>query len=223
VSRGEVMTKSAVLRAIAEIGVVPVVRAQSPAEALEVIEAIRAGGVRVLEVTMTVPGAIAVIEAIATQPDVLVGAGTVLDPETARACVNAGARFIVSPALNLETIAVCRHLDVAIMPGALTPTEIVTARNAGADVVKVFPCGAVGGAGYIKSLKAPLPDIALMPTGGISLKNVGEFIRAGAFAVGVGADLVDVEAIRRGEAAVVTDRARAFVQLIQEARGSALM
>jgi 2-dehydro-3-deoxyphosphogluconate aldolase / (4S)-4-hydroxy-2-oxoglutarate aldolase len=109
------------------------------------------------------------------------------------------------------------------MPGALTPTEIVTARNAGADVVKVFPCGAVGGAGYIKSLKAPLPDIALMPTGGISLKNVGEFIRAGAFAVGVGADLVDIEAIRRGEAAVVTDRARAFVRLIQEARAPALM
>src|SRR6267142_5835995 len=150
------MNKSEVLNKIREIGVVPVVRASSADEALRVVDAIREGGVPVLEITMTVPGAVQVIEEIVKRHgnDVLVGAGTVLDPETARACILAGAQFVVSPALNLNTIACCRELDVAVMPGALTPTEIVMAWNAGADLVKVFPAGAMGGASYIKSLKA---------------------------------------------------------------------
>jgi 2-dehydro-3-deoxyphosphogluconate aldolase / (4S)-4-hydroxy-2-oxoglutarate aldolase len=177
------MNKQDVLRRIEEIGVVPVVRAASKQEAMQVIEAIRAGGVPVLEITMTVPGALKVIEQVAELygSEVVVGAGTVLDAETARACILAGASFVVSPALNVETIEMCRRYSTAVMPGALTPTEVVTAWQAGADVVKVFPCGALGGAKYLKALKAPLPQIELIPTGGVSLATAAEFIEAGAF------------------------------------------
>jgi 2-dehydro-3-deoxyphosphogluconate aldolase/(4S)-4-hydroxy-2-oxoglutarate aldolase len=142
----------------------------------------------------------------------------VLDPETARACILAGAQFIVSPSLNLDTIALCRRYSVPILPGALTPTEVVTAWQAGADAVKVFPCGAVGGASYIKALKAPLPQIELVPTGGVSLKTAADFIKAGSLALGVGADLVDVQAIREGKASVITERAREYVRIVKEAR-----
>lgn len=215
------MSKTEVLRRIGEIGVVPVVRASSAEEAVEVVEAIREGGVSVIEITMTVPRAVRVIEQLAHRygQDVVIGAGTVLDPETARACILAGAAFVVSPALNTATIELCRRYSVACIPGALTPTEVVTAWQAGADVVKVFPCNAVGGAKYLKSLKAPLPQIELIPTGGVSLKTAGEFIEAGAMALGVGADLVDTEAIRAGEAGKVTDAARAYVAAVREARG----
>jgi 2-dehydro-3-deoxyphosphogluconate aldolase/(4S)-4-hydroxy-2-oxoglutarate aldolase len=217
------MSKQDVLRRIAELGLVPVVRAQSADEAMRAIDAICQGGVNVVEITMTVPGAISVMEAVVARfgADVIVGAGTVLDAETARACILAGARFVVSPALDLGTLAMCRRYSVAVMPGALTPTEVITAWTAGADVVKVFPCGAMGGASYIKSLKAPLPQIELVPTGGVSLKTAADFIKAGAFALGVGADLVDVQAIRAGNAALVTDRAREFVRIVQEARSGA--
>src|SRR5882724_1758957 len=135
-----------------------------------------------------------------------------------RARIDAGARFIVSPALNLDTIVCCRELDVAVMPGALTPTEVVSAWNAGADLVKVFPAGALGGASYIKSLKAPLPQIELVPTGGVTLANAGAFIEAGAAAVGVGADLVDTKAIRAGQPEKITQAARAFIEAISNAR-----
>jgi 2-dehydro-3-deoxyphosphogluconate aldolase/(4S)-4-hydroxy-2-oxoglutarate aldolase len=214
------MIKQDVLRRIAALGLVPVVRAQSADEAMRAIDAICEGGVNVLEITMTVPGAISVMEAVVARfgTDVIVGAGTVLDAETARACILAGAQFIVSPALDLGTLAICRRYAVAVMPGALTPTEVVTAWTAGADVVKVFPCGALGGASYIKSLKAPLPQIDLVPTGGVSLTTAADFIKAGAFALGVGADLVDVHAIRAGNAALVTERAREFLRIVQEAR-----
>ena len=187
------------------------------------VEAIKAGGVSLLEITMTVPGAVQVIEQLTARfgDETVVGAGTVLDPQAAQACISAGARFIVSPALNLETIAFCRDRDIAIMPGALTPTEVVTAWNAGADFVKVFPAGAMGGASYIKSLKAPLPQIELVPTGGVSLKTAASFIEAGAAAIGVGADLVDVKAIRAGEPEKITDAARAYVQIVQAARAAA--
>jgi len=144
----------------------------------------------------------------------------VLDAGTARDCINAGAQFVVSPALDLDTIAACRQQEIAVMPGALTPTEIVTAWNAGADVVKVFPCGALGGASYLRSLKAPLPQIELMPTGGVSLATAGDFIAAGAFALGVGSDLVDLAALRSGNAALLTSRARDYVQAVQLARGT---
>jgi 2-dehydro-3-deoxyphosphogluconate aldolase/(4S)-4-hydroxy-2-oxoglutarate aldolase len=184
------------------------------------IDAIREGGISILEITMTVPGAVGVIEEVSARygNDALVGAGTVLDGETARACIHAGARFIVSPALNFETIEVCRGAGVAVMPGALTPTEVVQAWTAGADFVKVFPAGAVGGASYIKSLKAPLPQIELIPTGGVSLKTAADFIKAGASALGVGADLVDLKAIREGQQKLITERAREFVRIVQEAR-----
>lgn len=214
------MTKAEVIRQIRETGVIPVVRANSADEAMRAIEAIREGGISILEITMTVPGAVNVIKQVSARygNEALVGAGTVLDPETARACISAGAQFVVSPSLNLETIACCRGLDVVVMPGALTPTEVVQAWTAGAAFVKVFPAGAVGGASYIKALKAPLPQIELVPTGGVSLKTAADFIRAGAAAVGVGADLVDIKAIREGQAALITERARQFVEIVRQAR-----
>jgi len=214
------MSKQDVLRRIAEVGLVPVVRAQSADEAMKVVDAIREGGVPVLEITMTVPGAIGVMELLARRfgADVVLGAGTVLDAETARACILAGARFVVSPALNLGTIEMCRRYSVAVIPGALTPTEVVAAWSAGADVVKIFPCGAVGGASYIKSLKAPLPQVEMIPTGGVSVKTAADFIRAGSMALGVGADLVDTAAIREGNARAVTEKAREYVRRVQEAR-----
>src|SRR5215210_6321270 len=187
---------------------------------MQVIEAIRAGGVTVLEITMTVPRALKVIEQVADRygSEVVVGAGTVLDAETARTCILAGASFVVSPALNVDTIELCRRYSISVMPGALTPTEVVTAWASGADVVKVFPCGALGGAKYLKALKAPLPQIEMIPTGGVSLSTASEFIEAGAFALGVGADLVNTKAIREGRAQEVTEAARAYVEAVRRAR-----
>jgi 2-dehydro-3-deoxyphosphogluconate aldolase / (4S)-4-hydroxy-2-oxoglutarate aldolase len=206
--------KSAVIQEIRGTGIIPVVRAQSADEAMKAIDAIREGGISILEITMTVPGAVGVIEQVSARygSDALVGAGTVLDGETARTCILAGARFVVSPSLNLETIEVCQRYGITVMPGALTPTEVVQAWSAGADFVKVFPAGAVGGPSYIKSLKAPLPQIELVPTGGVSLKTAADFIKAGASALGVGADLVD------GQPNVITERAREFVKIVREAR-----
>jgi len=164
------MKKIAVLNALREIGLVPVLRAQSVEQAMALADAIVAGGVTVLEVTMTVPGAIQVMRRLAEQrPDILIGAGTVLDAETARMCILEGAQFVVSPALNLQTIEMCHRYSVAVLPGALTPTEIVTAWQAGADVVKVFPASAMGGAKYLTALKGPLPQIEMIPTGGVML------------------------------------------------------
>ena len=217
------MNKSDIMNQIRQIGLVPVVRAGSADEAMRAIEAIKEGGVSVLEVTMTVPGAVRVVEEVAARygKDVVIGAGTVLDGETARTCILAGAQFIVSPSLNLTTIEVCRRYSVPILPGALTPTEVVTAWQWGADMVKVFPAGAMGGASYIKALKAPLPQIEMVPTGGVNLKTAADFIKAGSSALGVGADLVDTKAIREGQAHVITERARQFVEIVREARNAA--
>jgi len=214
------MEKSKVLERIKSIGIIPVVRASSGDEALAAVAAIKAGGLSVLEITMTVPGAVGIIEQIAKRygDEVLVGAGTVLNAETAKDCLAAGAQFVVSPALNLETIAFCREAGCAIMPGALTPTEVVTAWLAGADMVKVFPCGAMGGASYIKSLKAPLPQIELVPTGGVSLTTAASFIQAGSAAIGVGADLVDIKAIRAGQSERITETTRAYIEAVRNAR-----
>ncbi|HEY8232340.1 MAG: bifunctional 4-hydroxy-2-oxoglutarate aldolase/2-dehydro-3-deoxy-phosphogluconate aldolase [Vicinamibacterales bacterium] len=213
------MDKQAVLDRITGTGIIPVIRAQSADEAAAAIAAIQKGGVSVLEITMTVPGAVELIRDVARRAtDALVGAGTVLDPAAARACIDAGARFVVSPALDVATIETCREAGIAVLPGALTPTEVVTAWNAGADLVKVFPANALGGASYIKSLKAPLPQIPLVPTGGVNLQTAKDFIKAGAAALGVGADLVDLQALRRGEAEVITERARQFLALVREAR-----
>ncbi len=216
------MNRSEVIQQIVETGVIPVVRAASADEAMRAIDAIKEGGVSVLEITMTVPGAVRVIEEVAARygSEALVGAGTVLDSETARACLLAGAEFIVSPALNLETIALCRRYGKVVMPGALTPTEVLAAWQAGADFVKVFPCDSVGGAKYVKSLKAPLPQIQIVPTGGVTLQTAGDFIKAGASALGVGTDLVDVKALREGRGNLITERARRFLEIVKESRES---
>lgn len=215
------MDKKAVLERITTTGLVPVIRARSADEAAEAVAAIQKGGLSVLEITMTVPDAVALIRDVAQRaPDALVGAGTVLDAKTARECIDAGARFVVSPALDVETIRACNEAGIAVLPGALTPTEVVTAWRAGADLVKVFPAGSVGGPSYIKSLKAPLPQIGLVPTGGVSLQTAKAFLEAGAAALGVGADLVDLAALRAGNAALITERARAFLAVVREARAA---
>lgn len=214
------MQKIQAIQQIKEVGIIPVVRAVSADEAMRAVDAIKAGGVSVLEITMTVPGAVRVIEEVAARygSEALVGAGTVLDAETARACILSGAQFVVSPSLDLGTINCCRKYSVPVIPGALTPTEVVQAWAAGADFVKVFPAGAMGGANYIKALKAPFPQIELVPTGGVSLKTAADFIKAGASALGVGADLVDLKALREGRGSLITERARHFVELVIEAR-----
>jgi 2-dehydro-3-deoxyphosphogluconate aldolase/(4S)-4-hydroxy-2-oxoglutarate aldolase len=210
--------KHDVLQRVRDLGVVPVVRAASGQEALGLVEALIAGGIDVIELTMTVPGAVEIIrELTSKKTNAIVGAGTVLDPETARACILAGAKFVVSPATDVATIQLCRTYGVPMMAGALTPTEVLTAWRAGSDIVKVFPCGAVGGASYLKALKAPLPQIELIPTGGVSLETAADFIKAGAVAVGAGADLVDP---KKG-ADYVTERARSYVAAVAKARGKA--
>jgi 2-dehydro-3-deoxyphosphogluconate aldolase/(4S)-4-hydroxy-2-oxoglutarate aldolase len=216
------MEKVWVLKRIEEVGVVPVVRASSAEEAVAVAEAIREGGISIVEITMTVPGAITVIAELSKRygDEVLVGAGTVLDPETARSCIAAGAQFIISPALNIQTIELCKSQRIAIFPGALTPTEVVTAWDAGADAIKVFPCSAVGGASYLRALKAPLPDVKLVPTGGVSLATAKDFITAGAWALGVGADLVNTKAIKAGDRESVVTAARSYVAAVREARAA---
>jgi 2-dehydro-3-deoxyphosphogluconate aldolase/(4S)-4-hydroxy-2-oxoglutarate aldolase len=212
------MSKAEVLQQIKEVGLLPVLRATSIEEALAIAEAIEAGGITVLEITMTVPGALELIrDMVRKRGDrLLIGAGTVLDPETARTCILAGAAFIVSPALNLRTIEICHRYGVAVLPGALTPTEVVTAWEAGADVVKVFPCSALGGASYLKALKAPLPQIELIPTGGVSLSTAATFLEAGAFALGAGSDLVNSSAITQGKPEIITEQAQRYRRVIQE-------
>src|SRR5579862_3665029 len=213
------MNKSEVLHSLQEIGLVPVLRAESEEQALGIASAIADGGVTVLEVTMTVPGAIRVMGRLAKErPDILIGAGTVLDPETARICILEGAQFVVSPALNLKTIDMCHRYGIAVLPGALTPTEIVTAWEAGADVVKVFPASALGGAKYLKSVKAPLPQVEMIPTGGVSQSTAEEFLEAGAFALGVGADLVNPKAIVEGHPEAITENAAKYLAIVRRFR-----
>lgn len=189
---------------------------------MRAVRAIQNGGVSVIEITMTVPGAVDVIEALANQvgDNAVIGAGTVLDKQTAQACISAGAQFIVSPILKLEVIDYCAQIGIAVMPGTLTPTEVFEAWTAGSDLIKVFPAGAVGGASYIKALNGPLPQVPLVPTGGVSLTTAADFIRAGAAALGVGGDLVDIEALRKGQDQVLSDRARQFVETVRQARAS---
>ncbi len=214
------MTKQQILSSIIDIGIVPVVRTTSAENAIKAIEAIYNGGIRAAEITMTVPGAVRALEKVADKfgDKIVLGAGTVLDPETARICMLAGAEFFVSPSLNLATIAMVKRYSKAIMPGALTPTEVLTAWDAGADIVKVFPCGNVGGAKYIKSLKAPFPQIEMIPTGGVNLETAGDFLKAGACAVAVGAELVDAKSIKEGRLDVIEEKARQYLAVIAKAR-----
>jgi 2-dehydro-3-deoxyphosphogluconate aldolase/(4S)-4-hydroxy-2-oxoglutarate aldolase len=212
--------KQEVIGRILDEGVVPVLRAESHDIALQAVEALRAGGIGVLEITMTVPGAVELIARLSGEigDECLIGAGTVLNEEAAEACAAAGARFIVSPAVNVATIEFCKLNDIPVLPGAFTPTEIVTAWDAGADMVKLFPAGAGGGPGYLKSLRAPLPQVRFVPTGGITLQNAGEYIRAGAVAIGIGADLVDTRAICAGNPQHVTEQARRYLAAVSAAR-----
>jgi 2-dehydro-3-deoxyphosphogluconate aldolase/(4S)-4-hydroxy-2-oxoglutarate aldolase len=213
-------SKAEILQRIHDIGLIPVVRAESADMAHRAVAAVCAGGIPIVEITMTVPGAVDVIRALVKQvsTETLIGAGTVLDARTAEECVDAGAQFIVSPALDLNTIAYCKKMNIAIMAGALTPTEIHTAWSAGADLVKVFPAGAVGGASYLKAIKGPLPHIKLVPTGGVSLQNAAAFIEAGAEALGIGSDLIDLKALKEGMDSVVTARARQYFDIVTQSR-----
>lgn len=214
------MKRQETLNRIREIGVLPVLRADSSTEALAIAAAIEAGGISAMEVTMTVPGAVSVIEKMVHEAGdrILIGAGTVLDAETARACILAGATFIVSPALNVKVIEMCRRYSITVMAGALTPTEVVTAWEAGADLVKVFPCSAMGGASYLKALKSPFPHIELVPTGGVTLKTAADFLKAGAFALGVGGDLVDRSAIVAETPGLLTEKAKEYVTVVEAYR-----
>ena len=214
------MDKQRVRERIVEIGIVPVVRAPSPREARMAADAVCEGGIPIVEITMTVPGAVDVIRELTKSgsSDVLVGAGTVLNAEAARRCLDAGAQFLVSPGLNLEVVKLAGKEGKLMMAGALTPTEVITAWEAGSDFVKVFPCGQMGGAKYIKALKGPLPQVPLVPTGGVNLNTAGEFIEAGAAALGVGGELVQAEALKAGQPEIIVENARKFLAAVNQAR-----
>jgi 2-dehydro-3-deoxyphosphogluconate aldolase/(4S)-4-hydroxy-2-oxoglutarate aldolase len=214
------MTSKEILAFITEVGMVPIVRTSSAESAILAVEAIYAGGIRAAEITMTVPGAIHALEKVADKfgGKIVLGAGTVLDPETARACMLAGAEFFVTPNLRLSTIEMAKRYSKVICPGALTPTEVLTAWEAGADVVKIFPCGNVGGPKYIKALKGPFPQIEMIPTGGVNLETAGEFLKAGACAVAVGSELVDAKTVKEGSFDIIENRARQYLAAIAKAR-----
>lgn len=216
----ETMTSAQVRQRILEIGIIPVVRASSAKEAVIAVEAVAEGGIPLAEVTMTVPGAIDVIhELVRTMgTDVIIGAGTVLDAGTARQCIEAGAEFIVSPGFDLETVKLARRLGALAMAGALTPTEVITAWKAGCDFVKIFPCGNVGGAKYIKALKGPLPQVPMIPTGGVNLETAADFLRAGADALGVGSELISPSALKSGNGSEIIRIARCFMSAIADVK-----
>jgi 2-dehydro-3-deoxyphosphogluconate aldolase/(4S)-4-hydroxy-2-oxoglutarate aldolase len=204
-------------------GIIPVLRARSAKEAMGLVEAMYAGGITVIEVTMTVPGAIDVLRELKRSygSKLLLGSGTVTDGGECTETIDAGAEFVVSPSLHLDVIHATKARDKVSLPGALTPTEVITAWRAGADFVKVFPCSAMGGASYLKSLKAPFPFLRLVPTGGVTLETAASFLASGASALGVGADLVNVQAMADGKPEVITQSARAYVDVIAKARGGA--
>jgi 2-dehydro-3-deoxyphosphogluconate aldolase/(4S)-4-hydroxy-2-oxoglutarate aldolase len=214
------MEKREVFNRMVSEGLIPVIRVASAKEAVDVADAIKEGGVSLIEITMSVPGALDTIRDLTKKykDEIIMGAGTVLDPETGRAALLAGAQFIVTPTLNLDLIQLAHRYSAVIVPGAATPTEILTAWNAGADMVKVFPAAQLGGPEYLKALRGPLPQILLVPTGGVNLQNAGAFIRAGATALGVGGELVDKKAVKEKTFEVITGNTRAFLKAIREAR-----
>ncbi|HCC58787.1 MAG TPA: 2-dehydro-3-deoxyphosphogluconate aldolase [Solibacterales bacterium] len=216
------MTSGEILACITAIGIVPVVRTDNADSAIRAIEAMYRGGIRAAEITMTVPGAVKALEKVADQfgDKLMLGAGTVLDPETARICMLAGAQFFVTPTLNLKTIEMANRYSKVICPGALTPTEILTAWEAGADVVKVFPANSLGGAKYIKALKGPLPHVQMIPTGGVNLESAGDFLKAGACAVAVGSELVDPKLIAAGKFDEIEALSRRYLEVIAKARAN---
>jgi 2-dehydro-3-deoxyphosphogluconate aldolase/(4S)-4-hydroxy-2-oxoglutarate aldolase len=216
------MKKQEVRALIEEIGIVPVIRAGSPQEARFAAEAVWQGGIPVVEITMTVPGALEVIsELVKTMPKLLVGAGTVVNQDLAFKCFDSGAQFLVTPGFSQQTVAAAHNLDLLIMAGALTPSEVMTAWDAGVDFVKIFPCGNMGGPSYIKALKGPLPQVPLVPTGGVDLETAADYIRAGAAALGVGGELILKHAFQQGKPELISDLAKRYAQLVREARNPA--
>lgn len=214
------MKKDEVASRIGEIGIVPVVRAATVAEAARAVEAICAGGIPIVEITMTVPDAVSVIREVTRQYSdrVLVGAGTVVSAQQADQCIAAGAQFLVSPGISIAVLLAGQSAGVLAIPGALTPTELMSAHEHGATLVKIFPCGSVGGPKYLKSLRAPFPKASLIPTGGVNVSNAADFIKAGAFALGIGADLVDAKALRDGNLEKISSAAKDLVQAVRAAR-----
>ena len=213
------MSKDSQLRQVLDCGIVAVVRSPDSQQLVEVARALADGGVSVCEITLTVPGALDVVRAVrrALGDRVLLGAGTILDPETARAAILAGAEYVVAPTLNLDVIRLCRRYDKLVMPGAFTPTEILTAWEAGADVVKVFPAEVVGPA-FFKALRGPLPQVRLMPTGGVDLTTAAAFLKAGAVCLGVGGQLVDAKAVATVDFARITQLAKQYVEIVKRHR-----
>ena len=216
------MTKDQVRQRILEVGVVPVIRASSPQKAIAAAEAVLAGGISVVEITMTVPRAREVIVELSKNPDLIVGAGTVLNTEAAQQCFEAGAQFLVSPGYDLGTIKLANSAGYLMMAGALTPTEVIAAWNAGSDFIKIFPCSAVGGASYIKALKGPLPQIPMIPTGGVNLKTAADFLAAGAAALGIGGELILASALESNNPSAITDLAKQYVAIIKEVQAKKL-
>jgi 2-dehydro-3-deoxyphosphogluconate aldolase / (4S)-4-hydroxy-2-oxoglutarate aldolase len=216
------MTKDQVRQQILEVRIVPVIRASSARKAIAAAEAVLAGGVSVVEITMTVPRAKEAIAELSRNRELIVGAGTVLNAEDARQCLDAGAQFLVSPGFDLGTVQLANSEGYLMMAGALTPTEVLTAWNAGSDFVKIFPCSAVGGASYIRALKAPLPQIPMIPTGGVNLKTAADFLAAGAAALGVGGELIVSSIIESNNMPAITDLAKQYVAIVKEVQAKKL-
>jgi len=213
------MKREETRRLIEEIGIVPVIRASSAREARLAAEAVAKGGIPIVEITLTVPGAVQVIAELAkTMPEVLVGAGTVLNEGLARQCAEAGAQFLVTPGFAKNCVTVAHEFDLPIMSGALTPSEVMAAWESGVDFVKIFPCGNVGGPGYIKALRGPLPQVPLVPTGGVNLENAADYIRAGAVALGVGGELIPKEALQEEKVKLITELAKLYTEVIKNVR-----
>ncbi len=215
------MNKEIVRARIEQIGIVPAIRLRSAEDALFAVEAVSNSGIPVAEITMTTAGAIEVIAQLARKnPDLIVGAGTIFDLETARRCVDAGAVFLTSPGLDIEITEFAVKQDVVVFPGALTPSEIMAARKAGSDFVKVFPCSVLGGVSYIRALKAPFPNVPLIASGGVTQSNAADYIVAGATALGIGRDLIPPEAVKRREPQWIRELAGRFLQIVKDARAS---
>jgi 2-dehydro-3-deoxyphosphogluconate aldolase/(4S)-4-hydroxy-2-oxoglutarate aldolase len=219
VSSEKALDKNQVSGKIEEIGIIPAIRTSSTEEALFAAEVIARGGIPIVEITMTVPGAIGVIaHLVKNLPEVIVGAGTVMDLETARLCVDSGARFLTCPGLDLEIVEFAKARNLTMMAGALTPTEIVTAWKCGSDFVKVFPCAQVGGDSYIRALKGPFPKIPLIAAGGVNQQTAANFILAGAVAIGIGRELIPTEAVQKRQEGRIRELAHRFLNFVQTAR-----
>jgi 2-dehydro-3-deoxyphosphogluconate aldolase / (4S)-4-hydroxy-2-oxoglutarate aldolase len=209
-----------VINKIHEVGIIPVIRTPHLDEAKRAVDAIFTAGIRIIEITMTVPNAPSLIQGLVRHygGELLTGAGTVTSTSQAETCIEAGAQFLVSPGLSVRVLETAWKHGVLAIPGALTPSEVMACLEAGAKLIKIFPCGSAGGPSHIKSLKAPFPDARFIPTGGVNLANAAQYFTVGAFALGVGADLVDLEALRRNEAAKITAAARSLIEIVHKSK-----